>query len=244
VSDQPAGEASAPPTVPAYLDALAAGTPTPGGGSAAALVGAMGAALVSMVANYTVGRPRFAAVEGEVREALAGAEAARARLAALMAEDEQAYAAYTAATRLPRGTEEEQRERARAMQAALRRAAGPPLAMAGECRRVLDLASVVARAGNPLLASDAGVAALLAESGLRASAVNVRVNLGHLRDPAFVAETEAELSRLLEGTAERKEEILALATRRMGGDRSAAPPGGAGGGGRSGRAGDGGRGAG
>jgi formiminotetrahydrofolate cyclodeaminase len=201
----------------------------------------MGAALVSMVANYTVGRPRFAPVEGEVREALTEAEAARARLAALMAEDEQAYAAYTAATRLPRGTEEEQRERARAMQAALRRAAGPPLAMAGVCRRVLDLASAVAGAGNPLLASDAGVAALLAEAGLRASAVNVRVNLGHLRDPAFVAETEAELSRLLEGTAERKEEVLALATRRMGGDRS--PPARRAGG-ESRRGGDGGRGAG
>jgi methenyltetrahydrofolate cyclohydrolase len=241
VSDHPAGEASAPPTVPAYLDELAAGTPTPGGGSAAALAGAMGAALVSMVANYTVGRPRFAPVEGEVREALTEAEAARARLAALMAEDEQAYAAYTAATRLPRGTEEEQRERARAMQAALRRAAGPPLAMAGVCRRVLDLAGVVAGAGNPLLASDAGVAALLAEAGLRASAVNVRVNLGHLRDPAFVAETEAELSRLLEGTAERKEEVLALATRRMGGDRSH-PARRAGG--ESRRGGDGGRGAG
>jgi formiminotetrahydrofolate cyclodeaminase len=178
----------------------------------------MGAALVGMVANYTLGRPRFAAVEEEVRGALADAERAGARLAALMAEDERAYAAYAAATKLPRGTDEEKRARSRAVQEALRRAAAPPLAMAQVCRRVLDLAGVVAAGGNPLLASDAGVAALLAEAALRASAINVRVNLGHLRDAAFVAETEAELDRLLAGTAGLKEEIVALAARRMAGD--------------------------
>jgi formiminotetrahydrofolate cyclodeaminase len=204
------------PAVPAYLDALAAGVPTPGGGSAAALVGAMGAALVSMVANYTVGRPKYAAVEAEVAAALAGAEAARTELRRLMAEDEAAYAAYTAAAKLPRGTDEEKRARSRAVQRALRGAAAPPLAMAGACRRVLDLAATVAAAGNPLLVSDAGVAALLAESALRASAINVRVNLGQVRDGAFVAATEAELAGLLEGTAALKERVLDRVSERLG----------------------------
>jgi formiminotetrahydrofolate cyclodeaminase len=213
------------PAVPAYLDALAAGVPTPGGGSAAALVGAMGAALVSMVANYTVGRPRFAAVEAEVAAALEAAGAARERLSALMAEDEAAYAAYTAAAKLPRGTDEEKRDRSRAVQRALLGAAAPPLAMAGVCRRVLDLAATVAAAGNPLLASDAGVAALLAEAALRASAINVRVNLGQVRDGAFVAATERELAGLLEGTAALKERILSLVSERMG-YQPATPPGG------------------
>jgi formiminotetrahydrofolate cyclodeaminase len=204
------------PAVPAYLDALAAGVPTPGGGSAAALVGAMGAALVSMVANYTVGRPKYAAVEAEVAAALAGAETARTELRRLMAEDEAAYAAYTAAAKLPRGTDEEKRARSRAVQRALRGAAAPPLAMAGACRRVLDLATTVAAAGNPLLASDAGVAALLAEAALRASAINVRVNLGQVRDGAFVAAAEAELARLLEGTAALKERVLDRVSERLG----------------------------
>jgi formiminotetrahydrofolate cyclodeaminase len=204
------------PAVPAYLDALAAGVPTPGGGSAAALVGAMGAALVSMVATYTVGRPKYAAVEAEVAAALAGAETARTELRRLMAEDEAAYAAYTAAAKLPRGTDEEKRARSRAVQRALRGAAAPPLAMAGACRRVLDLATTVAAAGNPLLASDAGVAALLAEAALRASAINVRVNLGQVRDGAFVAAAEAELARLLEGTAALKERVLDRVSERLG----------------------------
>ena len=225
------------PAVPAYLDALAAGVPTPGGGSAAALAGAMGAALVSMVANYTVGRPKFAAVEAEVAAALADAEAARTGLRRLMAEDEAAYAAYTAAAKRPRGTDEEKRTRSRAVQRALRGAAAPPLAMARTCRRVLDLAATVAGAGNPLLASDAGVAALLAEAALRASAINVRVNLGQVRDGAFVAGAEAELAGLLEGTAALKERVLARVGERMGypppapeGPPAGAPPAGTGGG--------------
>jgi len=225
------------PAVPAYLDALAAGVPTPGGGSAAALAGAMGAALVSMVANYTVGRPKFAAVEAEVAAALADAEAARTGLRRLMAEDEAAYAAYTAAAKRPRGTDEEKRARSRAVQRALRGAAAPPLAMARTCRRVLDLAATVAGAGNPLLASDAGVAALLAEAALRASAINVRVNLGQVRDGAFVAGAEAELAGLLEGTAALKERVLARVGERMGYPPAApgrppagAPPDGTGGG--------------
>ena len=225
------------PAVPAYLDALAAGVPTPGGGSAAALAGAMGAALVSMVANYTVGRPKFAAVEAEVAAALADAEAARTGLRRLMAEDEAAYAAYTAAAKRPRGTDEEKRARSRAVQRALRGAAAPPLAMARTCRRVLDLAATVAGAGNPLLASDAGVAALLAEAALRASAINVRVNLGQVRDGAFVAGAEAELAGLLEGTAALKERVLARVGERMGyppaapgGPPAGAPPAGTGGG--------------
>ena len=225
------------PAVPAYLDALAAGVPTPGGGSAAALAGAMGAALVSMVANYTVGRPKFAAVEAEVAAALADAEAARTGLRRLMAEDEAAYAAYTAAAKRPRGTDEEKRARSRAVQRALRGAAAPPLAMARTCRRVLDLAATVAGAGNPLLASDAGVAALLAEAALRASAINVRVNLGQVRDGAFVAGAEAELAGLLEGTAALKERVLARVGERMGyppaapgGPPAGAPPDGTGGG--------------
>jgi methenyltetrahydrofolate cyclohydrolase len=204
-------------TVRDYLDALASDAPAPGGGSAAALVGAMGAALVGMVANFTVGRPRYRAVEGEVRRALAAAEGARARLMALMTEDEQAYSAYGAAAKLPRETEEQQAARREALQEALRDAAAPPLAMAGVCRQVLDLALVVAERGNPRLASDAGVAALLAEAALRASAINVRVNLVALQDEPFVAQTEAELNRLLEGTPGLKEEILALAGRRMAG---------------------------
>ncbi len=181
------------------------------------MVGAMAAALVSMVTNFTVGRPKFADLDAPLREVLAAAEGARERLVALMQEDERAYAALSAAMKLPRGDEGEKRARSQALQQALRGAAAPPLAMAAVCRRVLDLAQAAAERGNPALASDAGVAALLSEAALRASEINVRVNLVRVRDQTFVDATEAELNRLVQGTAARKEEILALAGRRMAG---------------------------
>jgi formiminotetrahydrofolate cyclodeaminase len=207
--EQPAGD------ITGYLEALASPAPVPGGGSAAALAGAMGAALVSMVANLTVGRPQYAAVEAQVREAQEEAERLRGELLRLMADDERAYAAVAAALKLPRSSDEERQARRQALQEALRGAAAPPLAMARICRRLLELAATVAEAGNPRLVSDAGVAALLAEAALRASAINVRVNLAQIRDPGFVQQTEAELDRLLAGTADRKEAVLATVERRM-----------------------------
>jgi formiminotetrahydrofolate cyclodeaminase len=201
--------------VAAYLDALASDAPAPGGGSAAALVGAMGAALVSMVANFTVGRERYAAGEAQMRAVLDEATALRANLRRLMDEDERAYLALSGALKLPRTTEDEKKARSRAIQRALLAAAEPPLAMARTCRRALDLSQLAAEHGNPNLASDAGVAALLAEAALRASAINVRVNLARLRDRVAVERIEAELNGLLAAAPALKEEILALVGQRM-----------------------------
>lgn len=220
VTDAPApGDADAlPEGLTTYLEALASGAPTPGGGSAAGMAGALGAALVGMVANFTVGRSKFAAVDAALREVLAGAKMARELLTGLTQEDERAYATLSAAMKLPREDEAQRRARAQAMQQALRAATAPPLAMAAVCREVLDLAQRAAEQGNPALASDAGVAALLAEAALQASAINVRVNLARVRDQAFVDVTTAELNRLLYETPALKEAILAVASRRMSGD--------------------------
>ncbi len=209
------GAAARLPTLDTYLHALASGAPAPGGGSATGLVGAMGAALISMVANFTVGRPRYAEVEAPVRAALDEAEAIRARLLRLTEQDEAAFEAVAAARKRPRKTDAERTARAAAIQDTTRAAATPPLEMAAACRHALELSRTVADLGNPFLASDAGVAALLAEAALRASAINVRVNLATLEDPAFVAEVETRLNALLEGTPTLKEEILAVAGRRM-----------------------------
>jgi formiminotetrahydrofolate cyclodeaminase len=208
----PAGEG-----VAAYLDALASDAPAPGGGSAAALVGAMGAALVSMVAHFTVGRERYAASEAQMRAVLDEATALRADLRRLMEEDERAYLALSGALKLPRGTDDEKKARSRAIQRALLAAAEPPLAMARTCRRTLDLSHVAAEHGNPNLASDAGVAALLAEAALRASAINVRVNLARVRDQVVVGRIESELNDLLAAAPALKEEILALVGQRIAG---------------------------
>ncbi|HEU5316660.1 MAG TPA: cyclodeaminase/cyclohydrolase family protein, partial [Chloroflexota bacterium] len=196
-------------------DALAAEAPAPGGGSATGLVGALGAALVCMVANYTVGRLKYAAVEERVRGALEEAERLRRTLMRLTEEDEAAYEAVAAARRLPRKTDGEKAARRDAIQDATRAAATPPLDMAAAARRALELAGIVAEHGNHLLASDAGVAALFAEAALRASAINVRVNLATLDDTAFLRRIEGRLNELLDGTPALKEEILAVAGRRM-----------------------------
>jgi len=197
------------------LDALASDAPAPGGGSAAALAGAMGAALVSMVAHFTVGRERYAAGDAPMRAALEEATAFRADLRRLMDDDERAYTALNDALKLPRATDEERKARSRSVQRALLAAAEPPLAMARVCRRTLELAQTAAEHGNPNLASDAGVAALLAEAGLRASAINVRVNLARVHDHAAVERLEDELNNLLAGAPALKEETLALAGQRM-----------------------------
>lgn len=212
---QDASPAQPKVAIAAYLDALASSAPTPGGGSAAGLTGAMAAALVSMVANLTVGRPRFAGVEAPVRAALDEAEQTRARLLQLTHDDEVAFTRLAEAMKLPRGSDGEKRARTQAMQAAMRAAAQPPLEMARLCRRLLDLALVTAESGNPNLASDAGVAALLAEAALRASAINVRVNLAHLRDTDFVEATQATLNAQLDGTPSLKDAILSISGRRM-----------------------------
>jgi formiminotetrahydrofolate cyclodeaminase len=177
----------------------------------------MAAALVSMVANFTAGRERYAEVDAQMRGVLQETAALREELARLMEDDERAYTSVSAAYRLPRGTDEEKRARSRAIQQVLLAAAQPPLAMVRTCRRVLDLAELVAEHGNPSLASDAGVAALFAEAALRAGAINVRVNLTRVRSQETVQRIESELNALLEGAPSLKEEILAVAGRRMAG---------------------------
>ena len=168
-----------------------------------------------MVARYTVGRPKYAEVEAQVRAALDEAEALRGQLMALAEDDATAYEAVAAARKLPRGNDTEKAARRDAIESATRAAVTPPLEMAAACRRALALSGIVAERGNHLLASDAGVAALFSEAALRASAINVRVNLGTIEDVMFAQRTEARLTELLSGATTMKEEILALAARRM-----------------------------
>lgn len=175
-----AGEAD----VTAYLDALASAAPTPGGGSAAALVGALGAALGEMVANLTIGREKFAAVEERMQTLLLDLGHLRRRLTAAMQEDADAFATYMAARRLPRATPEERQARTAALQAATLAAAEAPLAVARLCAELLPLVREAATHGNPSVASDAGVAAILAEATVRSAGLNVRVNLPGIADTA------------------------------------------------------------
>lgn len=187
----------------AFLDQLASAEPTPGGGSASALAGALAAALVSMVCRLTLGRETFAAVEVEMQQTLQQAERLRGRLAQAVNGDAQAYAAVVAACRLPRSSEAEREARAAAIQAALLEATRVPLDVACDCAQVLDLARFVAAEGNPNAASDGRVAILLAEAALHGAIHNVQINLPGLKDMGLADRVRQEVSELL-ALAEQK----------------------------------------
>jgi formiminotetrahydrofolate cyclodeaminase len=180
-----------------FLDELAGSAPTPGGGSAAAVMGATGAALVSMVCNLTIGRKDYESAEAELRQILGAAETLRQRLTAMIADDVQAFDALMAAYKLPRATEQEKLSRARAVQDALKQATDVPLACAEACAEVIDLALRVAPIGNRGVISDAGVASAAAYAGLRSAALNVYINAPSIKDADFVASRRARLDQLL-----------------------------------------------
>lgn len=184
-------------TIATFLDGLASAAPTPGGGGAAAISGAMGAALVSMVCNLTIGKKKYVEVEAELKDMLAQSEALRSQLTGMIAEDVAAFDAVMGAYGLPKATDEEKAVRAERIQAALKVATDVPLACCRACRAVIDLAEVVADKGNLNVISDAGVAVLSAHAGLRSAALNVYVNAKGLDDREFADERIKELEGLL-----------------------------------------------
>jgi len=181
-----------------YLEALASARPTPGGGSAATIVAAAGAALVAMVARLTLTNARYATKRSEAQRLIAEADARRLELLEARTLDERAYERVVAAQALPRATDEEKSQRTARVQSALAGAAGAPLDAAKLSLAVLELARAAVDLENEHLASDVGCAAEFGAAGLAASAYNVRVNHRYLRDAELVARQAAELRSLEE----------------------------------------------
>jgi formiminotetrahydrofolate cyclodeaminase len=193
--------------VTAFLDELASNAPAPGGGSVAALSGALGAALVSMVCNLTIGEKGYDDVQDDINELLSRSESLRQELTDLLEEDVKAYTGYSIAAKMPRDTDEEKAARAEAMQAALKVATDVPLGIAEAAVKVMDLCMPAAEKGNKWAVSDAGVAVLMAEAALRSAALNVLINLGTLKDAEFVADRRRKLESLLAGKGVMRDEI-------------------------------------
>ncbi|MGQ9458558.1 MAG: methenyltetrahydrofolate cyclohydrolase [Anaerolineae bacterium] len=202
-------------TLRSFLDELASSAPAPGGGSVAALSGALGAALVSMVCNLTVGKKKYEAVQEEVAALLERSEALRHRLTALLDEDVRAYTAVSQAYKMPRETEDQKQAREQAIQKALQEATLVPMQVAEACVEVLDLCLPTAEKGNVNAVSDAGVAALAAAPGLRSAALNVRIHVTLIQDEAFVRGQRAKLDSLLAGKPELKERVYQLAVEKL-----------------------------
>jgi formiminotetrahydrofolate cyclodeaminase len=179
-----------------FLSALGSQQPTPGGGTAAAVSGAMGAALVEMVAALTLGKEKFAEVHPAMRVIAAAAADARAQMLSLASEDSLAYDAVVAARRLPKETEEQKTARDRAVSGANRLATEVPMRTARAAVRLLSVLPELAAKGNPGAVSDAGTAAMLLEASAEGALLNVGINLPGVKDPAFVGQMQRETADL------------------------------------------------
>lgn len=189
-------------SVDSFLDDLASASPTPGGGGAAALMGASGAALVSMVGNLTLGKKNYLAVQDDIRALLETSESLRWALTEQIDRDAEVFDRVMAAYALPKMDEAQQVLRSARIQEALRDATDVPLSCARQCLAVIELSRIAAEKGNRNVLSDAGAAVMAAYAGFKTAALNVRVNVASIKDTAFATNRLAELSDL-EAAAER-----------------------------------------
>ncbi|MDD5276182.1 MAG: cyclodeaminase/cyclohydrolase family protein [Methylovulum sp.] len=194
-------------SVQTFLDELASKAATPGGGSAAAIMGAQAAALVSMVCNLTIGKPKYAEVEADMQALLEKSEALRKKLTALIKADMDVFDRVMAAYGLPKETDPEKTARSEAIQTVLKDATEVPLACARACREAIELSDIAAEKGNLGVISDAGAAVMAAYSGLKSAALNVYINTNSLKDPLFVEQKLAELDVILTGADQAVENI-------------------------------------
>ncbi|MEO8336804.1 MAG: glutamate formimidoyltransferase [bacterium] len=199
-----------------FVGSVASPSPTPGGGSVAAHAGALGAALAQMVAGLTMGKKKYVAVDAEMREIAVRAAALGNTLSALVARDAAAYSVVAAAYKLPSETEAQQVEKSANVDDALMHAADVPLETAQACAAVAELALAVAERGNTNAASDAGVAALLAEAGCVGASYNVRINVASLTDKSRGAALASEVKAVVVRTKELARKTTDLVEKSLG----------------------------
>ena len=198
-----------------FLEGLASKSATPGGGSAAAIMGAMGAALVSMVCNLTVGKKNYESVSEEMAALLPRLEDLRNRLIDMVAADVDAFDQVMAAYGLPKETDADKQSRSAAIQEALQNATRVPLQCAHACVEIIKLSLIAAEKGNKNVISDAGVAVVAAHAALRSAALNVQVNIGTIKDEAFVTHAGRELENLMDGMEQLTDEIYQIVRQKI-----------------------------
>jgi len=202
-------------TLNAFLDDLASSSPTPGGGSVAALAGALGAALISMVCSLTIGKKKYAAVEGEMKAIRAPSEELRKKFASLVERDAAAFNKVMEAYALPKETDDQKALRAAAVQAGTKEAALVPLEVMKHCIDAHALAQEAAAKGNENSVSDAGVSAIMIHAACESAALNVRINLRGINDTEFVGWKTEELDSLLKTSRVMLEETQEIVERKI-----------------------------
>ena len=190
-----------------FITELAADSAAPGGGSAAALAGCLGAALTKMVCNLSLDEAKFGAVLPEIQAIQTQATDLLAKLTRAVDEDATAFNEVMAAYKLPKTTEDEKTARLTAIQQSMKKAALLPLEVAGDCLAVLKLAGRILPIGNANAASDAAVSGLMAYAALQGAIYNVKINLGSIKDADFCQKTREQISAISD---EAKKENAAL----------------------------------
>ncbi len=198
-----------------FLDELASSSPAPGGGSVAALAGALGAALTSMVCNLTIGKKKYAGVEEDMKKILKESEELRARFTLLIDQDADAFNKVMEAFSLPKDDESQQALRDAAITAATKEATMVPLEVMKHCIDALALAQNIAANGNKNSVSDAGVSALMLHAACESEALNVRINLNALSDSEFVNWKTEEVISILKTSRMMLEETQAVVAEKM-----------------------------
>lgn len=193
-----------------FLDQLASKQATPGGGSAAAVLGAQSAALISMVCNLTIGKEKYAEVEEEMKSLLKQSELLRKELTAMIKTDVDVFDKLMACYGLPKNTDEEKLARSAQIQTILKEATIVPLECAKACAKTIALSRIAAEKGNTGVISDAGVAVMAGYSALKSAALNVYINAGSIKDKEFANAKLAELEQIMNGTDVQTEEIYQL----------------------------------
>lgn len=193
-----------------FVAATASKEPTPGGGAIAALTAATGAALAEMVANLTFGKKGYEAVQPEMEELQAKAEAIRKRMLELSQADADVFNIFMNALGLPKNTDEEKAARTTAIQQAYKDAAMVPFEIGELANQIFDLAELASRKGNQNLITDGIIAAINARAAVKSAFLNVRINLSGIKDESFVAELISKMYAIEKDLDDKESAIIGL----------------------------------
>lgn len=201
--------------VSGFLDDLASNSPAPGGGSVAALAGALGAALATMVCNLTIGKKKYADVETEMKSIVQKSEELRAKFTSLIDLDTEAFNKVMEAYGLPKETESQRALRTAAIQESTKEATMVPLRVMRHVIDALALTKLVAEKGNSNSVSDAGVSALMLHAACEGAALNVQINLSAITDTEFVGWNSEEVITLQRTSKKRSDEITEFVRKKI-----------------------------
>lgn len=190
-----------------FADKLAAKTPVPGGGGASAMTGALGAALGSMVCNYTIGKKKYKHVEADVKLILQKATNLRHELLSLVDKDAEAFEPLSRAYSMPKNTPEEKSLKDKVMEEALKGASLVPLKIMEAAIKAIDLHEELLSKGSKIVLSDIGVGVLLCKAALQGASLNVYINTKAMKDKNFANELNIKTAELLETGTKKADSV-------------------------------------